>query len=801
MSTKFKTYVCALIIGLMTSNNWAQYHFVLNGNAKRLTTDSLFELTEDKTWETGSIWCNKRIDLRKKFTIYTKMYFGNKKFGADGIAFLLQNASINALSNAEDGIGYKDINPSLGVEFDTYNSSTPFFDHVAVERNGNTEHKYDPDIGGHLPISGKSNSNVADGKWHTVVFNWDPQQNFLFTITFDSILLSGLSVQGFSIIDSIFQNSTYAYFGFTSSTSRLSNRHQVMIDSFDVIFENDCKIIVNNQYKSFNQCWNDTSTLNVSYSPPVGIHSKIEWFNGDTTLLTRFKFNNKNQKVWIQISNKLGKCKDSGFVNIIKPELNLPDIIDSSCIAQSFTVKVPGFSSYLWSTGSREFKIDINSEGEYNLKINDAHGCQAIDSFTFIRKPIPLAIDSVWTKNISCFGYSDGLASVINTNKPWKKLSYSWSPQGNLTAQISNLKAGSYTVKVSDQNNCMDSSTVIITEPNRLELKPTLTKDVLCNGTYTGLAEIEAIGGTPNYKFSWFPAMAGISSKATDLYAGIYKAFVKDLNGCEDTIQISINEPDKLSLKVIGFRGDCAGDNNGFIECLTQGGTQGYSWQLEPVANPIEKDLDGLHSAFRNLTAGNYRITAVDQNNCADTVWQIVAAVPEIQLSIDSLYEIKTGNWTHLKANIYPDGNYIYNWTPIDSFRDQSNEKYPRIRAFNKMLVYLSVTDPHGCKQQTTLSLNTKDPSLICWLPTAFTPDRNNLNEGFAPLGEFDRAYFNVYNRWGQLIFESSPDQPLWDGTYQNRKAPEGIYIISADLFWTGVRKTQHCSGSFLLLR
>jgi gliding motility-associated-like protein len=117
------------------------------------------------------------------------------------------------------------------------------------------------------------------------------------------------------------------------------------------------------------------------------------------------------------------------------------------------------------------------------------------------------------------------------------------------------------------------------------------------------------------------------------------------------------------------------------------------------------------------------------------------------------------------------------------------------------MKVQLYIMDSNGCTQQNAFSLNTIDPLLTCFIPTAFTPDGNSLNEGFAPVGEFDRAVFEIYNRWGQLIFKSSSDQPYWDGNYQSQPAPEGVYIIRADIYWTGIRKKQYHSGKFQLLR
>jgi len=793
MFNRLKPYLLLSLLGLFGLTAKAQQGFVLNGNAIR-QADSLFELTPDLGWRNGSIWNQRRIDLKENFRIYAQLNFGsNDGSGADGIAFVLQNKNKNA-GSAGGGIGYEGISPSVTVEFDDFQNlpGDPAADHVAWTKNGNTSHGGSNDI-----VGPKTVANLENGQWHPVIFTWDANTQ-TFVCKLDGVQMFSKS---YDLINFIFAGSQFTYFGFTASTGGLSNRQQVRIDSFFVSFENECSLVVNGAYKPWRQCWDDTSTLQVTFNAPTGTSTKIKWFNGDTTTLTKYKFDPSNRKAWVQISNKYGTCKDSGLVNIIRPVLDLPDIIDSSCVAQSYTIKVPGYSTYLWQDGSQNPTIIIDKEAKYSLKVTDGYGCKTQDSFTLTRKPNPVKLDSIWVLDASCFGYANGQARVVSTNKPWQKLNYYWSPSGAGTAQVTGLKAGSYKVRVSDQNFCVDSAIVVVSEPDRLQLQTTKITDVLCKSSPTGYAEIEATGGTPTYTFSWNPAQLGNSPTATNLYAGIYKAYAVDQNGCRDSINVLIQEPDTLLISVSGFRGDCAGDKKGFIECLTQGGTPAYSWTLTPPLSPVEKDPDGQHSAFRNLAAGSYLITATDANQCTDTAWQIVAAVPEIQLTIDTLVSIKTGSWTNLNANVNPPGDYRYDWTPIDSFRDQTNEISPRIRAFQRMLINLMVTDPNGCTQKASLALNTIDPLIEFWLPTAFTPDGNGRNDGYAPVGEFDRADFSIYNRWGQLLFVSSPSQPYWDGTYQGNLVPDGVYIVHADLHWTGVGQKRHGSASFTLLR
>lgn len=92
-------------------------------------------------------------------------------------------------------------------------------------------------------------------------------------------------------------------------------------------------------------------------------------------------------------------------------------------------------------------------------------------------------------------------------------------------------------------------------------------------------------------------------------------------------------------------------------------------------------------------------------------------------------------------------------------------------------------------------------PEIKFWVPTAFTPDENNLNEKFRPDGVFFAGYeMQIYNRWGQKIYDNSECLNGWDGRYQEEISPEGVYtyhILAEDM---GGKRYQY-SGTFHLLR
>ncbi|WP_430404146.1 L-type lectin-domain containing protein [Fluviicola sp.] len=128
--------------GIMYTHSYAQYQ--VSGNALALTPDT-FLLTPDAAWQNGAVWYKLKHNFNTPFAITGSMFFGDFDDGADGIVFVVQNKCLVA-GTAGGGIGYMNFpGYSLGVEFDTYQnvgppSNDPVFDHVAILRDGSTDH-------------------------------------------------------------------------------------------------------------------------------------------------------------------------------------------------------------------------------------------------------------------------------------------------------------------------------------------------------------------------------------------------------------------------------------------------------------------------------------------------------------------------------------------------------------------------------------------------------------------------------------------------------------------------------------
>jgi gliding motility-associated-like protein len=97
----------------------------------------------------------------------------------------------------------------------------------------------------------------------------------------------------------------------------------------------------------------------------------------------------------------------------------------------------------------------------------------------------------------------------------------------------------------------------------------------------------------------------------------------------------------------------------------------------------------------------------------------------------------------------------------------------------------LTVTDKSGCVLRDSLKL-TLLPDLLL-IPTAFSPNTDGLNDIFRPLNKnLSKIAFQIYDRWGEKVYETDAVGEGWDGTYKGVKQPIGVYVWKAEYQITG---------------
>ncbi|HNQ20393.1 MAG TPA: SprB repeat-containing protein, partial [Bacteroidales bacterium] len=184
----------------------------------------------------------------------------------------------------------------------------------------------------------------------------------------------------------------------------------------------------------------------------------------------------------------------NGYVNIMMdnisciapqpPELSI-DVTNVSCYGLcdgSLTANINSGTppyTYNWSNGCNTQVCNNLCPGTYYLTVIDSMGEQ--DTASAIVSEPPILAINLSTNNVSCFGYSNGNASV-SVSGGTTPYSYQWS-NGQTTSSISNLTIGNYFITVTDNNGCIDSNSVTINQPPLLVITANANPSLICQGS------------------------------------------------------------------------------------------------------------------------------------------------------------------------------------------------------------------------------------------------------------------------------------------------------------------------------
>lgn len=310
-------------------------------------------------------------------------------------------------------------------------------------------------------------------------------------------------------------------------------------------------------------------------------------------------------------------CADSmNFqVNEPAPLLGFFDSIFSpSCYAQqngTVTYKANGgVKPFRYAFDNGPFQFDSLSTfvkaGWIRVKIIDGNGCTLEDS-SLIKQPNQLNIKAD-INQISCFALQDGKIVLQGSGgiQPYK---FQWSHQAKDTHIAHNLNPGTYTVRLTDKNNCTFRDTFQIFQPEKLIGKVDLTLPASCYNVADGLSTASAAGGTPVYEFFWRGPANYTGKSPSGMRAGNYWMFVKDSKGCLDSAALSVGQPNRVSASVIAKRSpSCVDSSDGWAEVAPIPGVGPYTY-LWSNGNTTARAT--------NLSKGSYWVIITDK--CGDT--------------------------------------------------------------------------------------------------------------------------------------------------------------------------------------
>ncbi|MFC0776460.1 SprB repeat-containing protein, partial [Terrimonas alba] len=262
--------------------------------------------------------------------------------------------------------------------------------------------------------------------------------------------------------------------------------------------------------------------------------------------------------------------------------------------------------TYVWSNGAATQDITALAAGTYTVTVTDNNNCTATTSVTITQPAAALALTSSKV-DVLCFGNATGSIdlTVSGGTTPY---SYVWS-NGATTQDITALAAGTYSVTVTDNNNCTATASVTIGQPAAALALTSSKVDVLCFGNATGSIDLTVSGGTTPYTYVW--SNGATTQDITALAAGTYSVTVTDNNNCTATASVTIGQP-AAALALTSSKVDvlCFGNATGSIDLTVSGGTTPYSYVWSNGATT--QDITAL-------AAGTYSVTVTDNNNCTAT--------------------------------------------------------------------------------------------------------------------------------------------------------------------------------------
>uniref|UniRef100_UPI0035939800 T9SS type B sorting domain-containing protein n=1 Tax=Aquiflexum sp. TaxID=1872584 RepID=UPI0035939800 len=251
----------------------------------------------------------------------------------------------------------------------------------------------------------------------------------------------------------------------------------------------------------------------------------------------------------VTVEDALG-CVTSAAYNIQEPEiLNMRGTVeDSKCAGDNrgiISLNVFGGTApytYRWSNGANNRVLRNLGPGTYSVVVTDRAGCSTGSTFV-VSEPDPLVIEGSYTEMLSCFGDRDG-AININIRGGMQPYRISWSDNDQLeTLNRSNLGAGTYTVRVVDDNGCVQVKTFEIEQPEELEARLFTRFDVNCETReLTGVAWVIIKGGTKDYEIFWNNGAQNVE-ESTFYEDGIIKVTVIDANGCMVEVEKYVEMP------------------------------------------------------------------------------------------------------------------------------------------------------------------------------------------------------------------------------------------------------------------
>ena len=519
-----------------------------------------------------------------------------------------------------------------------------------------------------------------------------------------------------------------------------------------------------------------TGANNYQWTPAIGLNTTA----GDTVIA-----NPTLTTTYTLSATGANGCPDTQLVVV---NVNLPPVLTISpsspqiCIYKTVTLDVNGASTYTWSpsTGLNQTSGSSVTAGPtiattYTAYGTDVHGCNDSSKVSIKVNPLPIV-----TATISMDTICHGLSVTLTAKGA---VTYQWTPSYGLnTTSDSIVTAGptittTYSVYGTDSLGCTDTANVtvnIILNSIKILIDP--INSIVCLGNN---AKLSATGGI---NYSWSPS-SGLNQTSGDSVTAIptvtttYTVIGVGVGDCADTTRatIAVSPPPVIAVQP-GLPVICDGQS---VILTATGGTI-YSWSPSSALSPT---TGSMVTANPNVTT-SYTIYGTDSLGCNDSTKFTLTVdsnpVAAFAFSIPSICYPQNLQFSNSSSG---GATYLWNFGDGSTSSDQNpTHEYAKPGIYKITLI---VTSSNGCADTLTESDSSSDYVAGVFVPSSFTPQVPGVNQIFRPnvMCSAPANYlFRVYDRWGEMVYETSDPSDGWNGYFNGKLQPLDVYVYYVEL-------------------
>ena len=454
-----------------------------------------------------------------------------------------------------------------------------------------------------------------------------------------------------------------------------------------------------------------------------------------------------------------------------------------------------GNVTYLWDDPAAQTTSTATglTAGQYTCTITSTVGCTGTIVVDVTEIPGMIGVIANQT-DVTCNSANDGMIDV-DVTQGTGPYTYSWDNSTSTTDIANDLYVGTHTVTVTDVNGCVITITGVLSEPNSLVIT-SLTPDTQICPEDDIMLTATGSGGSSPYTFTWYEGatMLGTGTTITvdpTVTNTQYCVTLSEVCGSPTDQECTlIYFPTPIEPSSIADETEkCMPGRFEFTNTSANAGEIASTyWEFGPDGTALEIGDDSTHYQFNEVGVFDVIMTTTSIYGCVytDTMKQIVEVKPnpiadftfssnpttvfEPAIQMQDRSSVDVINWSWYSPYSTPSSSGI------------SDPKFYFPEEVGVYPVTLSVVTEHGCVDTLTLYLHVVQ-DILFFAPNSFTPDGDEHNQvwkaSIQGIDEFDFDLF-IFNRWGELIWESHDPSIGWDGTYNGKIVQGGMYTWRA---------------------